>query len=131
MKKTILSFFALALFIAADAQTDTSLDSTAIAVCDCLNQANITDKSSQDDIQKAFINCILKSAPDLITKIAASGKDYETAGQEIGTQLAMEMLKNDCPAFAKIAAALAGNGWYRANEFAKRDAKLKRKCTKH
>lgn len=110
MKKIIFSFFALALFIAAHAQTDTSLDRTANAVCDCLGKSDITDKSSQDDIQKAFMNCVLKSAPDLVSKIVASGKDYETAGQEIGTQLVMAMMKNNCTAFTKIAGALAGNG---------------------
>src|SRR5215471_18294363 len=99
MKKIIFSFFALTLFITAHAQADTSLDKTANAVCDCLGKANLTDKSSQDDIEKAFMNCVLKSAPDLVSKIVASGKDYETAGQEIGTQLVMAMMKNNCAAF--------------------------------
>jgi hypothetical protein len=110
MKKIIFSLLALVFFTAAHAQTDTSLDKTADAVCSCLGKANITDKSSQDEIEKAFMNCVLSSAPDLVAKIVASGKDYETAGQEIGTQLVMAMMKNNCTAFTKIAGALAANG---------------------
>jgi hypothetical protein len=45
-----------------------------------------------------------------VSKIVASGKDYETAGQEIGTELVMAMMKNNCAAFTKIAGALAANG---------------------
>ncbi len=113
MKKLLFSFFALAVLFSATAQTtntDTSLHTTATAVCNCLNKANITDKSTQQQMQQAFLNCIFTSAPDLITKIASSGEDYATAGQEIGTKLAMEMLKNGCPAFVKIAGAMAMNG---------------------
>jgi thymidine phosphorylase len=110
MKKAIFSFFALTLFLAARAQSgtnDTSLHASAIAVCNCLEKANITDKSSEQEMQMAFLNCITTSAPELIAKIASSGEDFATAGQEIGTKLAMEMLKNGCPAFAKIAGAMA------------------------
>src|SRR3954447_14742947 len=110
MKKIFFCFLCLTLFIAAHAQTDTSLDKTANAVCDCLGKSDITDKSSQDDIEKAFMNCVMQSAPDLIAKIVASGKDYQTAGQEIGTQLVMAMMKNNCAAFTKIAVAWAGSG---------------------
>jgi hypothetical protein len=110
MKKIIVSLFALILFVAVKAQTDTSMDKTANAVCDCLGKAGLTDKSSQDDIQKAFMNCMMESAPDLMNKIMASGKDYATAGQEIGTQLVMTMMKNNCTAFTKIASAMAANG---------------------
>src|SRR5258708_4742924 len=112
MKKIIFSLFALPVFFIATAQTtnnDTSMHATAIAVCDCLTKANISDKSSQADIQQAFLTCILKSAPDFMTKIASSGEDPATAGQEMATKLAMEMLKNGCPAFTKIATAMMGN----------------------
>jgi hypothetical protein len=110
MKRIIFSFLALTLFVAAKAQTDTTMDKTANAVCDCLGKAGLTDKSSQDAIQKAFMNCMMESAPDLMNKIMASGKDYATAGQEIGTQLVMTMMKNNCTAFTKIASAMAANG---------------------
>ncbi len=110
MKKIIFSFLALALFVTAQSQTDTSLDKTANAVCDCLGKSSITDKSSQEDIEKAFTSCVIQSAPDLVSKIVSSGKDYETAGQEIGTQLVMAMMKNNCAAFMKIAGALSANG---------------------
>ena len=113
MKKIISSLFALTLFLVATAQSDkpdTSMHATAIAVCDCLTKANITDKSTEEQMQQAFLNCIFTSAPDLITKIASSGEDYATAGQEIATKLAMEMLKNNCAAFTKIAGSMAMNG---------------------
>ncbi len=113
MKKIAFSFFAVTLFVAVSAQSttqDTSLHATAVAVCDCLTKANISDKSTEEQMQQAFLNCIFTSAPDLITKIASSGEDYATAGQEIGTKLAMEMLRSGCPAFAKIAGAMASGG---------------------
>ena len=40
----------------------------------------------------------------------SSGDDVNKASEELGTQLAMEMLKNGCPAFAKIAGSLAMGG---------------------
>lgn len=113
MKKLIVTLFTLILFLAATAQSnsqDTSMHATALAVCDCLNKANITDKSTEEQMQMAFMNCIFTSAPELITKITSSGEDYETAGQELATKLAMEMLKNNCAAFTKIAGAMAANG---------------------
>ena len=87
---------------------DTSLSKAAVSVCDCLTKAKIEDKSSPEQLQQVFLNCMFTSAPDLITKIVSSGQDYQKAGEEIGTQLAMEMVKNGCPAFAKIATAMAG-----------------------
>src|SRR5205809_6042222 len=110
MKKILFSLIASALYFAASAQTgnkDTSLHTAAVAVCDCLTKSNISENSSEEDMQKIFLNCIFTSAPDLITKIVSSGEDYSKAGEEMGTQLAMEMLKNGCPAFAKIAGAMA------------------------
>jgi hypothetical protein len=112
MKKIIASLLALSIFFAVKAQTtdnDTSMHTTAIAVCDCLTKSSITDKSSQAEIQQAFLSCILKSAPDFMTKITSSGEDPATAGQELATKLAMEMVKNGCPAFTKIATAMMGN----------------------
>ena len=91
-------------------QTDTSLNKTAVAVCDCLTKANISDKSTPEEMQKAFMNCIFTSAPDFITKIMSSGQDYQKAGEELGTQLAMQMMKNNCPAFTKLAAGMAMMG---------------------
>ena len=113
MKKIIFSLFAFSIFFAATAQSndDTSMHTTAIAVCDCLTKSTITDKSSQADIQQAFLGCILKSAPDFMTKIASSG-DPTTAGQELATKLAMEMMQNGCPAFTKIATAMMENDDY-------------------
>ncbi|MEP6466639.1 MAG: hypothetical protein ABJB05_10060 [Parafilimonas sp.] len=112
MKKIIFFLLAFPLFFAASAQTtdsDTSMNKTAVAVCDCLTKSNITDKSSQEDIQQAFLGCILKSAPDFMTKIASS-EDPTSAGQELATKLAMQMMKNGCPAFTKLATAMMGNG---------------------
>jgi hypothetical protein len=92
---------------------DTSLHKAAVAVCDCLTKSNLNDKATEEQLQQAFLTCMLSSAPDLITQIVASGEDYEKAGQEIGTKLSMEMLKTGCPAFTKIATSMAlenGNG---------------------
>ena len=113
MKKIFFSLIALTIFIVAKAQktdSDTSLHTAAVAVCDCLSKAKFTDKTTQEQMQQAFLSCIFTSAPDLITKIVSSGDDYAKAGEQLGTQLAMEMLKNGCPAFAKIAGSMAIGG---------------------
>jgi len=113
MKKLIFALFALMPFLYGAAQSstqDTSMHATAIAVCDCLTKANLTEDSPQDKIQQAFLNCLFTSAPGLVNKIAGSGEDYVTASQELGTNLMMEMMKNGCPAFMKLATAMANGG---------------------
>lgn len=104
-------FFALMVLISFEAisQTDTSLNKTAVNVCDCLTKSKVNENSTPTQMQQAFLSCIFTSAPDLITKIVSSGEDYQKAGEEIGTQLAMQMMKNGCPAFTKIAASMAMN----------------------
>ncbi len=111
MKRIISGLLALTLFFGATAQSgkDTSVQAMAVAVCDCLTKADITDNTSQQQIQQAFMSCIFSSAPDLVSKIASGGGDAEAA-QQMATNLAMEMLKNGCPAFAKIAGAMAMDG---------------------
>lgn len=111
--KRIYFFLAASIsFFTATAQNnnDTSMNKTAVAVCDCLGKANITENTSEMQMQQAFMNCIISSAPDLFEKITSSGDDYMTAGQEIATKLVMEMMKNGCPAFTKIAGAMANGG---------------------
>lgn len=112
MKRLYFFLAASMWFLTATAQNDndTSLHKTAVAVCDCLEKANITENTSEMQMQQAFMNCIISSAPDLFEKITSSGDDYMTAGQQVATQLVMEMMKNGCPAFTKIAGAMAMNG---------------------
>lgn len=111
MKRLCFFLAASILYLAATAQNDndTSMHKTAVAVCDCLEKANITENTSEMQMQQAFMNCIISSAPDLFEKITSSGDDYMTAGQEIATKLVTEMMKNGCPAFTKIAGAMAMN----------------------
>lgn len=113
MKRIIFALFALTSFLRGTAQSntqDTSMHATAIAVCDCLTKANLSEDSPEDKIQQAFLNCLFTSAPGLVNKIAGSGQDYVTASQELGTNLMMEMMKNGCPAFMKLATAMANGG---------------------
>ena len=107
MKKLTYLILFFVIGFTVNAQTDTSLNKTAVAVCDCLGKANISDKTSQEEMQKAFLNCILTSAPDFLTKVMSSGEDYQKAGEEMGTQLAMQMMKNGCPSFTKLATGMA------------------------
>jgi hypothetical protein len=110
MKKLISSLIAITFFTTATVQAqDTSMHATAVAMCDCLTKANISDESSAQEMQQAFITCLM-SAPGFMSKIASSGQDYETAAQEIGTELVLEMMKSNCDAFTKIAGALAAGG---------------------
>ncbi len=111
MKKIILLLLVLIFCFKAKSQ-DTSLSKAAVSVCDCLTKSKIEEKNSPEQMQQVFLNCMFTSAPDLISKIVSSGEDYQKAGEEIGTKLAMEMMKNGCPAFTKIAArmAMSGNG---------------------
>lgn len=109
MKKIIFPLIILCFCIKSKSQ-DTSLNKAAVSVCDCLTKSKIDENSTQEQMQQAFLSCIFNSAPDLITKIVSSGQDYQKAGEEIGTQLAMQMMKNGCPAFTKIAASMAMSG---------------------
>jgi hypothetical protein len=109
MKKIIFPLIVLSFCFNAKSQ-DTSLSKAAVSVCDCLTKSKIEEKSSPEQMQQVFLNCMFTSAPDLISKIVSSGEDYQKAGEEIGTKLAMEMMKNGCPAFTKIASAMAMSG---------------------
>ncbi len=109
MKKILFSLFTLAIFITANAQSakDTSIHATAIAVCDCLGKSHISDSSTTEELQQAFLSC-LTSSPGFLAKVMEGG-DME-AGQQIATELGMEMMKINCPSFIKIATAMAANG---------------------
>ncbi|MBV9961229.1 MAG: hypothetical protein JO072_03210 [Parafilimonas sp.] len=92
------------------AQTgDTSLHASAIAVCDCLSKAKIENNSTPQQLQQIFLQCILTSAPDLVTKMMGNGQDNMQAAEETATNLALEMMKTGCPAFTKIATAMMGS----------------------
>ena len=112
--KNFLSTLAITLisvgYTQAQSTDDTSLHKAAIEVCDCLTKANLGTNITEEQLQQAFLSCVLTSAPDLITQIVSSGEDYEKAGEEIGMKLSMEMMKIGCPAFTKIAAAMMANG---------------------
>ena len=103
MKRIYFLLVASILCLTATAQNDndTSMNKTAVAVCDCLEKANITESSSEMQMQQAFMNCIISSAPDLFEKTTSSGDDYMTAGQEIATKLVMEMMKNDSDQYVR------------------------------
>ena len=109
MKKILSSLFALTIFLTANAQSDkdTSMHATAVAVCDCLGKAHISDSASATEVQQAFLNC-LTSSPGFLAKVMAGG-DME-AGEQIATELGMELMKMNCPSFMKIATAMAMNG---------------------
>jgi len=111
MKKFSFSFLVTVVCaVSTQAQTDDTLHKAAIAVCDCLTKANLGTNVTEEQLQQAFLSCVLTSAPDLITQIMASGDDYQKAGEEIGTKLSLELMKNGCPAFTKIAASMALQG---------------------
>ncbi|HYK44463.1 MAG TPA: hypothetical protein VEV83_04805 [Parafilimonas sp.] len=112
MKKFLLSFLVTVVCgVYTQAQTaDDTLHKAAIAVCDCLTKANLGTNVTEEQLQQAFLSCVLTSAPDLITQIMASGDDYQKAGEEIGTKLSLELMKTGCPAFTKIAASMALQG---------------------
>ncbi|MFT4152852.1 hypothetical protein [Parafilimonas sp.] len=109
MRKIIVFVFDIAFVLCAGAQPakDTSMHATAVTVCDCLGKANISDSGSAQELQQAFLNCITAS-PDFLTKVMAGG-DMDGA-QQAATDLAMELMKINCPSFMKIAMAMAANG---------------------
>ena len=112
MKKFVSSFLVTVVCgVYTQAQTaDDTLHKAAIAVCDCLTKANLGTNVTEEQLQQAFLSCVLTSAPDLITQIMASGDDYQKAGEEIGTKLSLELMKTGCPAFTKIATSMALQG---------------------
>ena len=112
MKKISIYILATCLFFTAktNAQTDTLMQKSAVAVCDCLSKSKIDNNSTPEQLQQIFLGCIFSSAPDLVTKIIANGQDNQQASEQLATNLALEMVKNGCPAFQKIAAAMMGGG---------------------
>lgn len=89
--------------------TDTSLHKSAVAVCDCLSKGKIDNTSTPEQLQQMFLGCIFSSAPDLVSKIISNGQADQQAAEQIATNLALEMVKNGCPAFQKIATAMMGS----------------------
>ena len=113
MKKISVYILATCLFFAikTNAQSsDTSMQRSAVAVCDCLSKSKIANSSTPQQLQQIFLGCILSSAPDLVTKMISGGQDNQQAAEETATNLALEMVKNGCPAFQKIATAMMGDG---------------------
>ncbi|HEY2726889.1 MAG TPA: hypothetical protein VGI61_06925 [Parafilimonas sp.] len=112
MKKLTVYIITACLFfnIHAKAQTDTSMQKDAVAVCNCLSKSKIDNNSTPEQLQQIFLSCILSSAPDLVSKIIPNGQDNQQAAEQIATNLALEMVKNGCPAFQKIASAMMGGG---------------------
>jgi hypothetical protein len=92
-----------------NAQTDTVMQKSAVAVCDCLSKAKIDKSSTPEQLQQIFLNCILTSAPDLVSKIISNGQENQQAAEQIAMNLSLEMVKNGCPAFQKIATAMMGS----------------------
>jgi len=86
---------------------DTSMHKAAVEVCDCLNKSELPANTTQEQLQQAFLSCVLTAAPDLMTQIASAGDDYEKAGAELGQKLSLELLKIRCPAFTKFATSMA------------------------
>ncbi len=111
MKKIAVYITVACLFlnINAKAQTDTSMQKSAVAVCDCLSKSKIDNNSTPEQLQQIFLACIFSSAPDLVSKIISNGQDNQQAAEQIATNLALEMVKNGCPAFQKIATAMMGS----------------------
>ena len=111
MKKLLFLLLAVVLInIKTIAQTgDTSLHKSAVAVCDCLSKSKIDNNSTPQQLQQIFLQCILTSAPDLVTKMMSNGQDNMQAAEETATNLALEMMKTGCPAFTKIATAMMGS----------------------
>ncbi len=112
MKKLSIYILAICMFlnIKTKAQSgDTSMQKSAVAVCDCLSKSKIDNSSTPEKLQQVFLGCIFSSAPDLVSKIISNGQDNQAAAEQIATNLAMEMVKNGCPAFQKIATAMMGS----------------------
>ena len=112
MKKIVVYIISACLFfnITAKAQTDTSMQKDAIAVCNCLSKSKIDNTSTPEQLQQIFLSCILSSAPDLVSKIISNGQEDQQAAEQVAMNLSLEMVKNGCPAFQKIATAMMGGG---------------------
>jgi len=94
------------------AQTkDTVLHQVAVSVCNCLKENNADKASSPDEMQEIFMKCIVDSAGDqLEDMIGNTNDDPETAAQEFGTKLAMEMMRSGCKPFMQVALQMGGTG---------------------
>ncbi|TAD85730.1 MAG: hypothetical protein EAY75_10605 [Bacteroidetes bacterium] len=114
MKLVIATALVLCLFTTnAHAATDsTKMQKAAAGVCQCLDKSNIKGAGSPDDMQTVFLKCMMDSASgvmaEIMTKATEMGDDGESMGQQLGKELAMEMLKQNCGAFLQMSMKLSG-----------------------
>lgn len=97
----------------ASAQTANSVEvkKAAKSVCNCLEKRGSKAKT-QEEFQTIFQACTLDSAMNIFSAVMLrAGGDQAKAnklGQELGMQLAAEMLKQNCPAFMKMSMQMTG-----------------------
>ena len=103
MKKIIVYIFVACLFLNsnAKAQTDTSMQKSAVAVCNCLSKSKIDNSSTPEQLQQIFLGCIFSSAPDLVSKIISNGQDNQQAAEQIATQPCFGNGKERLPRISK------------------------------
>ncbi len=107
--KICLLFIAPLFFLNANAQKDTSLRKTSIAICNCLEKKNMGALKSEADMQAVFLKCITDSAMDAFSAIIAeSDGDTYKAGKDLGEKIALDLLAMGCKPFVTMSLKLAG-----------------------
>lgn len=112
MKKITLAVIVFLNCITAFSQSKT-IDSTArknaLAICNCLEKNNAEKLQNTVEVQKLFLKCMMDSASGSLTKLLEQNTENpETAGEEWGKQIAMDLFSVGCDPFLKISMKLAG-----------------------
>ena len=102
----------LVCFLGANAQTkpdSTQMQKAAASVCLCLEKSNVNDAKASE-MEVILVKCMLDSAGTLMADIMSKTEDMDgqDAGEALGKELAVQMLKQNCSSFIQLSLKLAG-----------------------
>jgi hypothetical protein len=109
MKKILL----LALVIGVGAgngfsQATNTMKEIASSVCDCMTKKDMKSIKNEQEAKTIFMNCFIGNGP-LLMKLVDEGKidmTDESSGEQVGVEIAKELFRQNCPAFAQLSLML-------------------------
>jgi hypothetical protein len=115
MKKivSLITFLVACFAVKAQNNKDTSVQKTAVSICNCLEKNHMENAKDQAEMQSIFLQCMLDSAASAMSEIAsnANNGDIQQASQEFAQKIAMELVKMNCKPFMQMSVKLAqGSG---------------------
>jgi hypothetical protein len=110
MRRVSLVLFAMVLMLGANAQKDTAgLRKASISICECLEKQKVSEVKTPEEAQGIFVKCLMDSAMGFFTKAVVGAEDNEKAGEELGEQIALDLVSMGCQPFVSMAMKMAGS----------------------